>query len=164
MLNYPPAAAASHTWSSNTPPIVANGDTITISTGAEAAYSSPLVIPASATVTIVGGSSSAPISNGSRVIAIDIGVGAKVIWQAHYRGGEVLLYRAGEFELKDGSILAQSIDPALSCNGPSVTVTNSIVRSAGRIALLVSNAITLNINNSIVETTGSGAGVFIVQE
>ncbi|MCL2014127.1 MAG: hypothetical protein FWG69_03980 [Oscillospiraceae bacterium] len=97
-----PAQAADHTWDSDIPPTVSDGDTITIASNADGT----LNIPAGAAVTI---KNTNPIDGYDKEITLDIPADAKVIWQAQYATGNsaVNVTGGGFMEITGGSIHAE---------------------------------------------------------
>ncbi|MCL2003553.1 MAG: S-layer homology domain-containing protein [Oscillospiraceae bacterium] len=110
------AQAADATWNSGTPPAVTDGDTVTLADNA----SGELVVPAGATVTIVGGDPGAPVEGGT--LTFDIAADAKVVWAAYYETNDTALINVtdGVFEIAEGVALTIPAGVTLTNNGTIV--------------------------------------------
>ena len=125
------ASASDFTWD-GTNAVAANGDTITLNGGAWVGGGT-LTVPAAATVTIEGTATSATW------IAINIGAGATVVWQADYTTtNNVQLDGSGTFDVAAGSISS------------SATTSTTIGTSGG-------SSVKIRVSGGTVETTANGS-------
>lgn len=124
-----PGIAVVEAWDSDTPPIVADGETIIIASGAEGI----LEVPANAEVIIAGAGT---VDNANRQITLNIGAGAKVIWEANYTSSmnnAVTLTGGGELVVS-GSIVSTSTalsGGAIQVQNGSITVLGGVVSAIG---------------------------------
>ena len=150
-------------WNSNSPPVVAHNDTVTIS----GTPSGTLVVPAAATVTIDG-----DITGVTTGITLNIGTGATVRWNVNFQSVSssyhINVSGSGTLEITSGTIINSGQGGAIQVSGAGTTITigndASVFSGTSGNAILVSAAnVTINVNPGGIVESLDGNGNAAIQ-